>query len=120
MTATQYRDFSNGYNAETGAIGQLFGFTFLAARPTVLCYNNATPPVAYDPSQTPTAATAMAAGLFWQKDCVIRALGHNDLFESIADPLYYGDVYAALVRAGGRLRRYDSKGVIALIQDIGA
>jgi hypothetical protein len=119
LTATQNRDFSQAYNQETGVVGKLFGFTFLENRPTVLSYNNDALPIVYDPTAVPVAATAMAAGLFWQKDCVIRALGTNEFFETIADPLYYGDIYSALVRAGGRLRRADNKGVVALIQSIG-
>ncbi len=119
LSATQYRDFSAAFNPETGVVGKLFGFTFLAPRANVLCYNNATTPVVYDPSQTPTAATAMAAGLFWHQDSVIRALGQNDFFEHIASPLYYGDIYSVLVRAGGRIRRNDAAGVIALVQALG-
>ena len=119
LTATQNRDFSMAYDQATGVVGKLFGFTFLENRPTVLAYNNDALPVVYDPSAAPVAATAMAAGLFWQKDCVIRALGTNEFFENIADPQYYGDIYSALIRAGGRLRRADNKGVVALIQAIG-
>jgi len=119
LTATQNRDFSQSFDQSTGVVGKLFGFTFLENRPTVLSYNNDALPVVYDPTAAPVAATAMAAGLFWQKDCVIRALGTNEFFENIADPLYYGDIYSALVRAGGRLRRADNKGVVSLIQAIG-
>jgi hypothetical protein len=119
LTATQNRDFSMAYDQATGVVGKLFGFTFLENRPTVLAYNNDALPVVYDPTASPVAATAMAAGLFWQKDCVVRALGTNEFFENIADPTYYGDIYSALVRAGGRLRRADNKGVVALIQAIG-
>ena len=116
LNATTYRDFSAAMNLEAGVVGKLFGFTFLAPRTTVLVYDNAGTPVPYDPSQTPTAATANAAGLFWHKDSVIRALGQNDFFENLTDALYYGDVYSTLVRAGGRIRRNDGYGVAALIQ----
>ncbi|QQR95608.1 MAG: hypothetical protein IPJ93_02385 [Bacteroidota bacterium] len=37
-------------------------------------------------------------------------------FESLADPQYYGDIYSALVRMGGRKRRNDAKGIIGIIQ----
>ena len=47
---------------------------------------------------------------------MIRALGQNDFFENLNDPLYYGDVYSTLVRAGGRVRRNDGYGVAALVQ----
>ena len=116
LTATQYRDFSMGLDAGSGMVGKLFGFTFLNPRSSVLTYNNAATPVPYTPAQEPEAATANAAGLFWQKDSVIRALGQNDFFEDLANPTYYGDIYSALVRAGGRIRRNDGYGVAALIQ----
>lgn len=120
LSATQYRDFSATMDPATGIVGKLFGFTFLEPRASVLCYNNAALPVAYTPAETPVDATAMGAGLFWHKDAVVRALGTNEMFENIADPTYYGDIYSALVRAGGRLRRNDNKGVVALIQALGA
>jgi len=116
LNATTYRDFSAAMNLEAGVVGKLFGFTFLAPRSTVLVYDNSTTPIPYDPTQTPVAATANAAGLFWHKDSVIRALGHNDFFENLNDPLYYGDVYSTLVRAGGRIRRNDGAGVAVLVQ----
>lgn len=126
LTATQYRDFSSAFNPETGVVGKLFGFTFLASRSTVLVYDDGDDLLLVDASVDVTAedyadaATACAAGLFWQKDCVIRALGQNEMFEDIANPQYYGDIYSALIRAGGRIRRNDAKGVMALIQDIPA
>ncbi|MCX7099914.1 MAG: phage capsid protein, partial [Methylobacter sp.] len=116
LNATTYRDFSASVNAEAGVVGKLYGFTFLAPRSTVLVYDNSATPIPYDPSQTPVAATANAAGLFWHKDSVIRALGQNDFFENLNDPTYYGDIYSTLVRAGGRVRRNDGCGVAALVQ----
>jgi hypothetical protein len=44
-------------------------------------------------------------------------MGDNEFFENEKDPTYYGSIYSALVRAGGRIRRNDAKGVIALVQD---
>ena len=116
LNATQYRDFSAAVNMETGIIGKLFSFNFLVPRSTVLVYDNTGTPIPYDPTQTPVAATANAAGLFWHQDAVIRAIGKNDFFEALNDPQYYGDIYSTLVRAGGRIRRYDGYGVAALVQ----
>lgn len=115
MTATQYKDFSNALNLANGTVGTMYGFTFLDSRSNVLTYTNATLPVAKEPGATGAAADN-AAGLFWQQDCVIRALGQQELFETIADPTHYGDIYSALVRAGGRKKRSDGYGVIALVQ----
>ena len=47
-------------------------------------------------------------------------MGDNELFSSEGDPTIYGDVYSALVRAGGRKKRNDGKGVWALKQAVGA
>lgn len=118
LTATQYRDFSRALNEKEGIVGKLYGFTFLEPRSDVLRYSNDSTPVPRDPGGDDDAATDNAAGLFWQKDMVIRALGTNDFFENTNDPTYYGDIYSALVRAGGRKRRNDAKGVVAIIQKV--
>lgn len=115
LTTTQYKDFSRAYNEADNTIGKLFGFTFLDPRATVLRYDNSTLPVVKDPDAS-VASADNGAALFWQKDMVIRALGQKEFFENENDPTYYGDVYSALLRAGGRIKRSDSKGVIALVQ----
>jgi hypothetical protein len=56
----------------------------------------------------------------WQKEAVARALGERKFFDKTDDPEYYGDVYSALLRAGGRRRRTGDEGVIAIIQDVAA
>ena len=45
------------------------------------------------------------------------ALGEVVMFDSIDNPMYYGDVYSFLVRVGGAIRRYDKKGVYAIVTD---
>jgi hypothetical protein len=115
LSATQYRDFSAEYNAANGIVGKLFGFTFLEPRPTVLRYDATGTPIPYNPGDA-VANTDNGAGLFWQENLVIRAMGQNELFEELNSPTMYGDTYSALVRAGGRIKRNDGKGVIALVQ----
>ena len=115
MTATQYRDFSQYLNVENGTVGKLYGFTFLDSRSTVLNYTNAATPVPKDPDAN-GATTDNAAGLFWHRDLVVRALGEKEFFDNEGDPTHYGDIYSALVRAGGRIKREDGKGVYALVQ----
>lgn len=115
LTVTQYRDFSAAYDVANGVVGRLFGFTFLEDRATVLRYDATGTPIPYDPDDA-VANTDNGAGLFWQEQLVIRAMGQHELFESIGEPTYYGDVYSALLRAGGRIKRNDGKGVIALVQ----
>lgn len=115
MTATQYKDFSRFLNPETGIVGKLFGFNILEPRSTVLRYSNASTPVPYDPDGA-IENTDNAASLFWHRELVIRALGEKDFFENLKDATHYGDIYSAMLRAGGRKKREDGKGVFALVQ----
>lgn len=55
--------------------------------------------------------------LCWAKPFVEYALGNVRMFESTADPLYYGDVFSFEVRAGGARRRQDNAGVVLIAQD---
>jgi hypothetical protein len=115
LTATQYRDFSAAINPATGVVGQLYGFQIMM-RNNVARYTNATPPVPVAWS-TAGAATHNAAAICWHKNSVERALGMVDFFEQLKAPTYYGDIYSALVRVGGRIRRTDAKGVLAIVQE---
>ncbi len=66
------------------------------------------------------ADTACGVGLFWCDIAVSRAVGETKMFDDTGNPTYYGDIYSFLVRCGGRARRGDGKGVLGLLQDIGA
>lgn len=57
-----------------------------------------------------------AASLFWAEDCVERARGDVFVFDDTANPLYYGDVFSAQLRLGGRIRR--TAGVYAVVESI--
>jgi len=112
----EFRDSIKQADLARGIIGQLFGFNVLR-RGTVLAYTNADTPVA----RTPGAAalvTANGAAVCWQKGAVERAFGEINFYEDLDNPLYYGDVYSGLVRAGGQKRRYDGKGVVAIVQTL--
>ena len=61
-------------------------------------------------------ATDVAGSLFWQKGAVARALGTVMVFDDTNNPLYYGNVVSTELRAGGRRRRGDNTGIIALLQ----
>jgi len=117
MAPSTYRDFISGHDPKTGAIGKLYSFVFFE-REYVMTYDNAAPPVPKEPGAT-GATTDNAAALFWQKDTVERAIGEVKFFERLDDPTYYGDIYSILVRGGGRKRRNDQKGVIAIVQAAG-
>ena len=114
LTVTQYRDFSSQLNVAEGVVGKLYGFNIMQ-RSEVSRYSNASTPV---PIAWATAGSAAdnAAVLCWHKSGVERALGTVTFFEDIKNPVYFGDIYSALVRLGGRIRRADNKGVIAIVQ----
>lgn len=110
---TQYREFSQYYDAKEGIIGRLYGFNIMD-RSSVA---QATAALAIEALGASVDATDQIVSLCWQKDSVARALGQKKFFENKDDALYYGDMYSALLRAGGRRRRADAEGVVAIIQD---
>ncbi|HLZ89964.1 MAG TPA: phage capsid protein [Puia sp.] len=112
LSQTQYRDFASGQDLARGIIGEMYGFKFYK-RSSVLIYDGNPLPKAYGAAG---AATDNAASLFWQKNSLERALGEVKMFERMNDPQYYGDVYSVLLRMGGRIRRNDGKGLIAMAQ----
>ncbi|TAN18822.1 MAG: hypothetical protein EPN37_04480 [Chitinophagaceae bacterium] len=112
LTATQYRDFSKSYDPATGILGALFGFKIMM-RSSVLIYD-ATNTV--KPYGAAGATTDNEAVLCWQQNSVERALGEVVFYERVDDPTYYGDIYSFLLRMGGRIRRNDTQGVVAIVQ----
>jgi hypothetical protein len=110
------RDNSMELDMKNGIVTRLYGFDIME-RSDVLTYNNATTPVAKLPGAV-GAVTDNIAALVWQKDCVTRAKGDIKVFDETDSPIYYGDLYSALVRAGGRVRR--DAGVFAIVQDTAA
>lgn len=112
LSENQYRGFTQYANAETGILGRLYGFDIMT-RSSVAVASSAD---AIKALGAAVVGTDRAASMFWQKNSVARALGEIKLFDNVNDPQYYGDVYSALVRAGGRRRRADDLGVVAMIQ----
>jgi hypothetical protein len=115
LSQTQYRDFSASLDQAKGIVGNLYGFNIMK-RSTVLVYDK-TNQTAAKAIGAAAAASDCAAGLAWQKNCVERAVGEVKMFENLNKAEYYGDIYSILVRMGGRIRRNDGKGVVALIQE---
>jgi len=113
LTATQYRDFSEYMDAKEGIVGKLHGFT-LMERSNVAIAAITTNTI--DALGGAVAADDNTVSMFWQKEAVARALGERKFFENKDDALYQGDIYSALLRAGGRRRRADNSGVVALIK----
>ena len=114
MSQTVYRDFSAAYDAKNGILGKLFGFNIML-RSTVLIYSNDTTPVVRDSGAT--AATDNDTVLCWHAHALEHALGNITFFEKAGDPTYYGDLYSISLFMGGRKRRSDEKGIIAIVQD---
>ena len=113
LSTTQYRDFSSYFNAESGVVGRLYGFD-IYERSTVLRLNNSNVVKSPDAAE---ATTDRAGVLVWQKNQVEKAVGNVLFFDDKGNPTMYGDIYSFLVRAGGRKRRADNSGVIAIVQD---
>lgn len=102
-------------NLKEGVIMKLYGFNIME-RASVLVFDNTATPVIKAPGAA-GAATDNAGVLCWQKNAVERALGDVKFFENQGVAEYYGDVYSALLRAGGRPRR--TAGIVAIVQAAG-
>ena len=113
MTNTQAIGFFQAADIKRGVMGMLYGFEVMV-RSTVYRFAANGTLKAYGADG---AATDLAGGLAWQRDSLSRALGEVVMFDQIDNPVYYGDVYSFLVRVGGAIRRYDKKGVYAIVTD---
>lgn len=113
MTETQAIGFFRAADVQRGVMGMLYGFEVMM-RSTVYRFDEDGVLKAFGAAG---AATDYAGGLAWQKDSVSRALGEVKMFDRIDDPTYFGDVYSFLIRTGGAIRRYDKKGVYAIVAD---
>lgn len=112
LSAQEAMAFHAQADLKNGVMGKLLSFNIMQ-RSTAALYAADGSKKSWDATG---AATDVAAALAWQKECVVRALGEVRAFENEGDPTWYGDIYSFLVRAGGRIRRSDEKGVVALIQ----
>jgi len=113
MTQTQAIGFFQAADVKRGVMGMLYGFEVMV-RSTVYRLAADGTIKAIDAAG---AATDLAGGLAWQRDSLSRALGEVIMFDQVNNPEYYGDVYSFLVRVGGAIRRYDKKGVYAIVTD---
>lgn len=112
------RDNALELDMRSGSIGRLYGFEILERSNTAI-YNNASTPVVKALGAA-AAATDNDGVICWQKNVVAAAIGEVNFFENLQDAELYGDVYSALVRAGGRKRRANAEGIIAIVQDASA
>lgn len=108
------RDGANGNEVDLkkGVITVLYGFSIMERSDTTI-YNVSNAPKAPGAAG---AATDNQAVICWQKNAVAKAKGSAKFFENTNDATYYGDIYSAEVKLGGRKRRTNGEGVVAIVQ----
>ena len=104
--------FQQAADLRNGIVGRFAGFNILDRSSILAFASDGTPLV---PGQA-LGTDANLACFCWQRDSVAKAQGDIVNFETLRDPQYYGDVFSALVKFGGRCRREDWKGVLAIRQ----
>lgn len=102
--------FGGEVDIKNGIVGTLYGFK-LMKRSSVTVYD-ATP--ALKALGAAGAATDNMGAICWQKSSITKALGDKEFFEDTKNPLYYGDIYSALIKMGGRTKR--TAGVVMIVQ----
>lgn len=112
LSSNQMAAFQGSADLANGVVGKFAGFTFLDRQFVIAAQANGTLRL---PGEA-LAATDQLGCLLWQKDSVTRAVGDKQLFQDLNNPLYYGDIHSALVKAGGRCRRADWKGLALILQ----
>lgn len=109
------RDYQKDADLKEGIVARLYGFNIMT-RAHAGIYDNTGTPVPKVPG-TAAATTDNLAVLCWQKNAVSRAMGSVNFYEDLGNPTMYGDVYSADVRCGGRKRRTNGEGVVAIVQE---
>lgn len=104
----------NQGNLPEGVITRIFGFDVMMRSAVGSC--TVTTNVVKDPAAA-TATTDNAFALAWHPQFVRFALGEIEVFADENKPEYYGSIFSALVRAGGRAARADFKGVVAIVEN---
>ncbi len=104
--------FGGEISIKEGKIEKLYGFIILE-RSSTLSYTTAG--VVKAPEAVAVSSDCDSV-ICWQKNCVERAIGEIKLFQDPDNPLYYGDIYSALVRMGGRKARANAEGIGAIVQ----
>jgi hypothetical protein len=110
------RDYANELDIKNGVIVRLFGFDIMERSDVALYNHNGGNPTIKLPGSV-VNTTDHKASLFFQQNAVERAIGDIKFFENKQDATYFGDIYSALVRAGGRKRRADAAGTMVCVED---
>ena len=118
LSDAEKTNFNNVANLGEGTIGRYMGIDIMM-RSSVMRYRKVGGIWTVIDTQDENFAAGAgdsAASLFYIDNCVERAKGDIQVFDDTANPLYYGDVFSALIRLGGRIRR--ANGVYAVVEDI--
>lgn len=130
LTANHYQQFldslsdverTNFYrmaDMSRGVIGTYLGFETIM-RSTVQRWRNTNgiwAPVDEQADDFVPGTDDSAASIFYQQNCVSRARGEVNVFDSAGRPEYYGDLFSMNMRLGGRQRR--PLGVYSIIEGI--
>jgi hypothetical protein len=116
LTTQEAMAFHSQVDVANGVLGKIYSFNIMM-RSKAARYTAA---LAAKEWTTAGAATDHGAVLAWHENSVVRALGTTEVFDDVSNPLYYGDIYSFLVRAGGRPMRTDVLGLMAIVQDTAA
>ncbi len=116
LSANQMAAFQGSADLAKGVVGEFAGFKIME-RGSVLAFSAALAPIVPGAA---LAATDHLASFCWQQGSVGKAAGDVKPFQENDSPTYYGDIFSALVKFGGRCRREDWKGVYAIVQDTAA
>jgi hypothetical protein len=120
LTEGERTGFSNAANVKEGTAGRYMGVDIIE-RSSVLRYRKVSTVWTKVDEQSDSFAAGTgdsAASIIYSEPCVERALGSVDVFDDTGNPLYYGDVFSATLRLGGRIRR--TSGIYAFVEAIGA
>lgn len=112
LSQNQMAAFQGVADLENGIVGRFAGFGIME-RSSVLAFK------ADGTLQLPDEALDADSNLgclCWQVQSVAKAKGDIKPFQDTDNPLYYGDIFSALVKFGGRCRREDWKGVLVIRQ----
>lgn len=100
-----------------GTVGHFLGINFyVRSKVNIFTTGGAIRPF----GSATTAVTDCAGAIFWNKGFVRHAHGKSKVFLNVDDAELYGSKMSAVTRAGGLAARIDGKGVINLVETVGA
>ena len=114
LSANQMAAFQASADLANGIVGKFAGFNVME-RSAVLAF--ASDGTLLSPDEALESDSNLAS-ICWQKGSVAKAAGDMKPFQDNDNPEYYGDIFSALVKIGGRCRRQDWKGIIAIVQGV--